>query len=57
MNERRFEARFPGIAAALPDFIQGYERSRESARAILNFLEQHFEINAAMKQAILDLSS
>jgi lincosamide nucleotidyltransferase B/F len=57
MVERRFESRFPGVAAALPDFIQGYDRSRESARAILHFLEPHFEINATMKQAILDLSS
>ena len=57
MVERRFETRFPGIAASLPDFIQGYDRSRESARAILQFLDQHFEINAAMKQAILDLCS
>lgn len=57
MVERRFEFRFPGVAAALPDFIQGYDRSRESARAILQFLDQHFEINPAMKQAILDLCS
>jgi lincosamide nucleotidyltransferase len=57
MTERRFEFRFPGVAAALPDFIQGYDRSRESARAILQFLDQHFEINPAMKQAILDLCS
>ena len=53
--ERRFETRFPGIAALLPDFIQGYEGSVESARAILAFLEAHFEVNQPMKQVILDL--
>lgn len=53
--ERRFEARFPGMAAHLPQFVQGYERSIESARAILSFLDSHFEINPAMKQVILDL--
>lgn len=56
MPERRFEARFPGIAAALPLFIQGYDRSPQSAQAILGFLDQHFEINPAMKRAILDLT-
>lgn len=50
--ERRFEQRFPVTAQALPAFIQGYERSRESALAILEFMEAHFEVNPAMAQAI-----
>ncbi len=54
-GERRYEQRFPGIAAHLPEFMQGYDRSIESARAILEFLDAHFEINPAMRQAILDL--
>jgi len=53
--ERRFEQRFPDIAVHLPQFIQGYERSCESARAILAFLDAHFEVNAAMRTAILNL--
>jgi lincosamide nucleotidyltransferase B/F len=53
--ERRFEQRFPMIAAHLPKFIQGYDCCVESARAILEFLDQHFEINAGIKAAILDL--
>lgn len=52
-QERRFERRFPGIGAELPNFLQGYERSPESARALLEFLDKHFEVNAAIKQAIL----
>ncbi len=51
-NERRFEQRYPGFAARLPDFIQGYERSIESAQAILGFLEGHFEVNPAIAKAI-----
>jgi hypothetical protein len=39
---------------ALADFMQGYERNRQSARAILEFLEEHFEINQAMRKVILD---
>jgi len=50
--ERRFEQRFPGVARLLPGFVQGYERSPESARAILAFLEQHFSVNQAMAAAI-----
>ncbi|MBI5670018.1 MAG: hypothetical protein HZC41_18645 [Chloroflexi bacterium] len=53
--DRRYEQRFPGISAHLPEFIQGYERSIESARAILAFLDEHFDVNPAMKQAILEL--
>jgi hypothetical protein len=53
--ERRFEQRFPDVAQAMPSFVQGYERSRESAAAILDFLEKHFGVNAAMAEAIRGL--
>jgi len=46
--ERRFETRFPAVAENLGRFVQGYERTPESALAILEFLEAHFELNAAM---------
>lgn len=52
VGERRFESRFPQVARRLPEFIQGYERSPESARAILAFLEGHFEVNLSLKNAI-----
>lgn len=55
--ERRFEKRFPKTAAHLPHFVQGYERSRESALAILAFLEAHFEVNPAIKAAIVRLAT
>ncbi len=51
-GERRFEQRFPDIAAYLPKFIQGYEHSPESALAILEFLETHFEVNTAIAALI-----
>ena len=54
-NERRYEQRFPQTAKRLPDFVQGYERSRESALAILAFLEAHFEVNPAIASAIRQL--
>lgn len=53
--ERRYELRFPGIAALLPEFLQGYEKNRESALAVLSFLDKHFEINVPMKRAVLRL--
>lgn len=46
--ERRFEQRFPRVAAEVAAWMQGYERNSESARAILAFLEHHFDVNAAM---------
>jgi lincosamide nucleotidyltransferase B/F len=53
--ERRYEQRFPAMVRVLPELLQGYERNRESALAILSYLDRNFEINLAMKQAILDL--
>ena len=53
--ERRFEQRFPAVAQELPRFLQGYDRSPESAAAILAFLERHWPVDAAIKQAIVDL--
>ena len=54
-GERRFEGRFPAVAARLPDFMQGYDRSRDSAKAILAFLDAHFEVNQAIRARILEL--
>ena len=53
--ERRFEARYTGASQKLTQWIQGYEHNRESALAILSFLEQNFEINAAIANAIRKL--
>lgn len=54
-NERRFEQRFPGLAPELEKWMQGYAGNRDSARAILAFLEKHFEPNRAMAEAIRGL--
>ncbi len=51
-NERRFEARHPGLARQTAAWMQGYDRNRESALAILTFLEQHFEVDRAIAAAI-----
>jgi lincosamide nucleotidyltransferase len=51
-EERRFERRHPGLARELPSFMQGYGSCRESALAILAFLERRFDVNAAMAKAI-----
>lgn len=54
-NERRFEARHPSVARDMSSWLQGYVRNRESALAILSFLERHFEVNAAMAEAVRKL--
>ncbi len=56
-RERRFEQRFPGLARELPRFVQGYERSRESALALLEFFEQHFDVNPALAAEIRRLAT
>ena len=55
VNERRFEARHPIVARELPSWVQGYERNRDSALAILSFLEEHFDVNKTMADAIRSL--
>jgi len=54
-GERRFEERFPGVAKVLPQLMLGYEATQESARNILNLLDEHFEINQRMRGSILEL--
>ncbi len=54
-NERRFEVRYPEFALKLPKFIQGYERTPESAKEILNYLNERYLINDKMRLAVLDL--
>lgn len=53
--ERRFEHRFPATAALLASFMQGYDKTPQSARALLAFLDDRFHVNPAMKSAILGL--
>ncbi len=55
--ERRCEARYPGFAASLPAFTQGYERSVESALAILDFVERHVPVNATIRRRIVELAA
>ncbi|MEJ2747230.1 MAG: hypothetical protein P8183_04860 [Anaerolineae bacterium] len=52
---RRFEQRFPQSARHLAQWLPGYEASPAAARSILAFLDEHFTVNPAMKQAILAL--
>lgn len=54
-SPRRFERRYPALAADLPALMQGYERSPESAAAILALLDQHFPLDPAIKEAIVAL--
>ncbi len=56
VNERRFEQRYPGLASQLSLWAQGYERNRESALAILEFLEMYFSVNEAMVKEIRALA-
>lgn len=55
VNERRFEQRFPGIAPKVSTWMQGYEKNRESALAILTFLEKNFRVNEAIAEEIRQL--
>ena len=51
--ERRFEGRYPQTAVHLPAFMPGYEHSPQAAQAILAYLDQHFTVHPALRQAIL----
>ncbi|MEM9774905.1 MAG: hypothetical protein AAF902_10010 [Chloroflexota bacterium] len=53
--ERRLEQRLPHFAQYLPQMTQGYTHNTESAVAILSFLDNHFDLNQKMVQAIREL--
>lgn len=53
VRERRFEQRYPLMAAELPHLQAGYKRIVESAHAALQWLDRHYSVNAAIKQEIL----
>lgn len=55
--ERRFEQRYPQVSKKFPEFLQGYERSKESAKAMINYLDERFNLHQEMKQRIVDLTS
>lgn len=52
---RRFEQRFPALAAELPALLPGYEHTPQSAGAILALLGRHFDLDPAMVAAIQKL--
>lgn len=54
--ERRAEQRLPELRERLPEFVQGYERTPESARAILAYLDAHFDVDPAMHAAVSALA-
>jgi lincosamide nucleotidyltransferase B/F len=54
-RERRLEQRFVQLASHLAAFNQGYERTPESALAMLEFLEDHFAVNQGISIAIRKL--
>ncbi len=53
--ERRLELRFPGLATLLPGFVQGYDRTPESAEAILNYVCREYAVNEALAATIRSL--
>lgn len=55
-NERRYEQRFPGMAAWLPCIVQGYERAPESALALLEMIEHYTPVDPSMKKEIVALA-
>ncbi len=54
---RRFEQRFPTLAADLPALLPGYDHSPAAAAAILALLEAHFPVEPAIGGAIRELLS
>ncbi len=55
-NERRFEQRFPEMAAWLPRIMQGYDRVPESALELLKMIEHYTAVDPAMKRQIVTLA-
>jgi len=54
-RDRRFEFRHPEFTAQLPSLLQGYDKTAQSALAILEVTEKLFGVDRAMKQKIIAL--
>jgi len=50
--ERRFEQRFPSVAALLPRFAPGYASTPEAALALLDWLEANVPVNAGIARVV-----
>ncbi|MDX9691807.1 MAG: hypothetical protein RBT45_05065 [Acholeplasmataceae bacterium] len=53
--ERRIEFRVKQSDQLINKMIQGYDKNKESAYAILQFISSHYEVNQDLKKRILDL--
>lgn len=53
--ERRIEFRFKESVSLLKDFRQGYLKNVESAQAMLDFLDKHFDVNESFVSQIRQL--
>jgi hypothetical protein len=54
-QDRRIEQCYPVFSKNLPDFVQGYNRNRESAIKILEFMEKIYDVNKKMAAEIRNL--
>jgi lincosamide nucleotidyltransferase B/F len=50
--DRRFEKRYSWFASDISQMTQGYDRTPESARILLTFLDEHFSISQSLKRQI-----
>jgi hypothetical protein len=55
-HERRYEQRFPGMAAWLPRIVPGYDRAPESALALLEMIGHYTPVDPSMKREIISLA-
>ena len=55
--ERGVERSFGPDVLPLASFVPGYERNREAALAILDWLEERAEVNAALAAAVRTLAA
>lgn len=54
-KERRIENRFPWLSEYMSKFLQGYDKTKESARELINYLDEKYKVNKFMKETILKL--
>jgi hypothetical protein len=53
--ERRAEMRFPQLKDSLPRFVQGYDRTPESARAVLEYVSSRHALNQHLVSVVQQL--
>jgi hypothetical protein len=55
-NIEKENIKFQGISSNVDKFMQGYDKSKESALELIYYIDKNFEINSFMTEKLIELA-